>query len=119
VKGYPQTNSNGLSTVTIDNGQNNSDVFVKLVSLTGNFAKPARFVFIPAHGRFTIKAVTPGSYDVRYRDLVSGYLSRSEQFTLEEKKTSRGTQYSDLTLTLYKVQNGNMTTYNLAEDEFE
>ena len=118
VKGYPQTNSNGLSTVTIDNGQNNSDVFVKLVSLTGNFAKPARFVFIPAHGRFTIKAVTPGSYDVRYRDLVSGYLSRSEQFTLEEKKTSRGTQYSDLTLTLYKVQNGNMTTYNLAEDEF-
>lgn len=119
VKGYPQTNSNGLSTVTIDNGQNNSDVFVKLVSLAGNYAKPARFVFIPAHGRFTIKAVTPGSYDVRYRDLVAGYLSRSEQFTLEEKKTARGTQYSDLTLTLYKVQNGNMTTYNLAEDEFE
>ncbi|WPX17206.1 hypothetical protein RHM58_25295 [Pseudomonas sp. 10S4] len=85
MKGYPQTNSNGLSTVTIDNGQNNSDVFVKLVSLTGNYAKPARFVFIPAHGRFTIKAVTPGSYDVRYRDLVAGYLSRSEQFTLEEK----------------------------------
>jgi hypothetical protein len=55
---------------------------------------------------------------VRYRDLVAGYLSRSEQFTLEEKKTSRGTQYSDLTLTLYKVHNGNMTTYNLAEDEF-
>ncbi|WP_447764734.1 J domain-containing protein [Pseudomonas reinekei] len=118
VKGFPQTNSTGLSTVTIDNGQNNSDVFVKLVSLNGNFAKPARIVFIPAHGRFTIKAVTPGSYDVRYRDLVSGHLSRSEQFTLEEQKTSRGTQYSDLTLTLYKVQNGNMTTYNLAEDEF-
>ncbi|MHC8380808.1 J domain-containing protein [Pseudomonas sp. LB3P14] len=118
LKGFPQTNSKGLSTVTIDNGQNNSDVFVKLVSLNGNHAKPARFVFIPAHGRFTVKAVTPGSYDLRYRDLVSGYLSRSKQFTLEEKKTSRGTKHSDLTLTLYKVQNGNMTTYNLAEDEF-
>lgn len=118
VKGFPQTNTTGLSTVTIDNGQNNSDVFVKLVSLNGNFAKPARFVYIPAHGRFTIKAVTAGGYDVRYRDLISGNLSRSEQFTLEEKKTSRGTQYSDLTLTLYKIKNGNMTTYNLAEDEF-
>jgi hypothetical protein len=116
LKGFPQTNSNGLSTVTIDNGQNNSDVFVKLVSLDGSYARPVRLVFIPAHGRFMVKAVTAGSYDVRYRDLITGYLSRSEQFTLEEKKTSRGTQYSDLTLTLYKVQNGNMTTYNLAED---
>lgn len=118
LKGVPQTNTKGLSTVTIDNGQKNSDVFVKLVSLNGNNAKPARFVFIPAHGRFKVKAVTPGRYELRYRDLVSGYLSRSEPFTLEEKKTSRGTQHSDLTLTLYKVQNGNMTTYNLAEDEF-
>ncbi|MHC8400649.1 J domain-containing protein [Pseudomonas sp. MDT1-17] len=118
LKGLPQTNAKGLSTVTIDNGQNSSDVFVKLVSLNGKQAKPARFVFIPAHGRFTAKAVTPGRYDLRYRDLVSGYLSRSEPFKLEEKKTARGTKHSDLTLTLYKVQNGNMTTYNLAEDEF-
>lgn len=118
LNGFPHTHSKGRSTVTIDNGQNNSDVFVKLVSLNGNHAKPARFVFIPAHGRFTVKAVTPGGYDVRYRDLVSGYLSRSEQFTLEEKKTSQGTRYSDHTLKLYKAKNGNMTTYNLAEDEF-
>ena len=59
-----------------------------------------------------------GRYDVRYRDLDTGGLSKTEEFILEEKKTYSGTSYSNLTLTLYKVANGNMTTEAIDESEF-
>lgn len=118
LKGFPRVHANGLSTVTVDNSQNESDVLVKLVSLDGPNAYPVRVFFIPARGSFTANKVTAGSYDVRYRDLSSGGLSRSEKFTLEEIKSYDGTQFSNITMTLYKVRNGNMQTYALAESDF-
>lgn len=118
LNNYPRIHANGLSTVTVDNSQNDSDVFVKLVSLDGPNAFPVRVFFIPAFGQFTLKKVTPGSYDIRYQDLSSGGLSRSEAFSLEETATYDGTQFSNITMTLYKVQNGNMQTYGLSEAEF-
>ena len=53
-----------------------------------------------------------------YRDLGNGGLSRSEQFSLEETETYDGTSYSNITMTLYKVQDGNMQTYDLSESDF-
>lgn len=118
VKGYQQLHSNGLSTVTVDNSRNDSDVFVKLVSLDSAQAYPVRQFYIPASGSFTLKKVNAGSYDVRYRDLGSGGLSRSEVVTLSEMHTAEGARFSNLTMTLYKVKNGNMKTFGLAEAEF-
>ena len=118
VKGYQQLHSNGLSTVTVDNSRNDSEVFVKLVSLDSAQAYPVRQFYIPAFGSFTLKKVTAGSYDVRYRDLGSGGLSRSEAVTLSEVHTAEGARFSNLTMTLYKVKNGNMKTFGLAEAEF-
>ncbi|AMK32886.1 Chaperone protein DnaJ [Pseudomonas putida] len=118
LAGEPQTHTSGHSEVTIDNTRNSSDVFLKLVALQGTVARPARQVFIPAHSQFTMKNLTQGRYDVRYRDLKSGGLSRSEPMQLTEKTTYRGTEYAVITLTLYKVANGNAATYALSEDEF-
>lgn len=118
VKGYKRLHTKGLSTVTVDNSRNDSDVFVKLVSLDGTEAYPVRQFYIPAFGKFTVKKVTAGSYDIRYRDLKNGGLSRSEAFNLEEKETQNGTQFSNISMTLYKVENGNMQTYGLSEAEF-
>jgi len=118
VSGYGQLSHNGLSSVTVDNSQNDSDVFLKLVSLNESEAYPVRHVYIPAFGKFTLDTVTAGNYDIRYRDLGNGNLSRSEQFNLEETKTDDGTRYSNLTMTLYKVPNGNTQTYDLAESDF-
>ena len=72
VKGYKKLNTKGLSSVTVDNSQNNSNVFVKLVSLSGAKSFPARQFFIPANSKFTVNKVTSGNYDVRYRDLSDG-----------------------------------------------
>lgn len=118
LAGEPQTHATGHSELTIDNGRNSSDVQLKLVALEGNLARPARQIFVPAHSQFTIKNLTTGTYDVRYRDLSSGGLSRSEAMHLTETTTQGGIQYSSFTLTLYKVSNGNAKTYSLAEDEF-
>ena len=118
VGGYKRLHSGGLSTVTVDNSRNDSDVFVKLVSLDSAQAYPVRQFYIPAFGSFTLNKITAGSYDIRYRDLANGGLSRSEAFNLEEIQTYDGVQYSNITMTLYKVQNGNMQTYGLSEAEF-
>jgi hypothetical protein len=118
LNGEPQTRAGGHSEITIDNGQNDSDVFVKLVSLSGNIARPARQIFIPANGKFTIKSIEAGRYDVRYQDLKTGTRSRSDGLTLSETADARGIRYSIMTLTLQRARNGNMAIHDLAQDEF-
>jgi len=118
VANYPKLNTDGLSSVTVDNTQNDSDVFVKLVSISASESHPVRVFFIPAFSKFKINSINPGLYDIRYRDLTTGGLARSESFTLEEVSTYDGTRYSDITMTLYKVRNGNMQTFGISEDEF-
>jgi curved DNA-binding protein CbpA len=118
IHGYKKRHLNGLSTVTIDNTRNDSDVFVKLVSLDGSKAYPVRVFFIPAFSSFTLNKVRAGTYDIRYRDLSTGALSRSESFTLTERETYEGIRYSNVSMTLYKVAYGNMHTYPISESEF-
>ena len=118
VQGYPKLNTKGRSSVTIDNHQNDSDVFVKLVYLDSAEAHPVRQFYIPAYGEFTLENINAGQYDVRYRDLNTGGLSRSESFELTEIALENGVQFSRYTMTLYKVRNGNMQTYGLSEEEF-
>jgi hypothetical protein len=118
VKGFKKLHTDGLSKVTIDNSQNNSDVFVKLVAINGFESYPVRVFFIPAFSQFTINSIRAGLYDIRYRDLDSGSLSKSESFILQEIETYDGVEYSNFTMTLYKIQNGNMQTYGLSEGEF-
>lgn len=118
INSYPQLNTSGLSSVTVDNSRNDSDVFVKIFYLTSAKSYPVRVFYIPARTKFTAESLTEGTYDVRYRDLSTGGLSRSESFTLDEIETYNGTQYTEMSLTLYKVPYGNMETYGLSEKEF-
>lgn len=115
IPGYQLLATGGLSSVTVDNTRNSSDVFLKLVSLNSVQAYPVRVCFIPAHSQFKFQAVAAGRYDVRYRDLSSGGYSKTVEFTLTETKTNPGTGVS---LTLYKVANGNMRTETIDESEF-
>lgn len=118
VGGFKRLHTNGLSSVTIDNTQNDADVFVKLVSIDGPQAYPVRTIFIPAFSQFKMNRVSAGAYDIRYRDLNSGALSRSDPIELHQEKTESGTRFSNITVTLYKVQHGNMRTHDLREEEF-
>ena len=104
--------------MTVDNRQNNADVFVKLYLLVGTKRFVTRVFFIPAYSAFTAESMAPGLYDVRYMDLDSGDLARTESFILKQSESYSGTEYSNITLTLYKVKNGNMQTTRISVDEF-
>lgn len=118
IEGYPREFTNGHSTVTVDNSQNDSDVLVKLFSLDTEPPKPARVFFIRAGEKFTVESVAPGTYDVRHQDLDTGGLSRTEPLEIEEEETAEGVNFTQLTLTLFKVANGNLETYPLSPGEF-
>jgi hypothetical protein len=114
---YPKKATNGLSSLTIKNDGNDSDVFVKVFSrATG---RPVRVFFVRAHESFTAKEITPGKYDVRYRDLDSGGFAKTDEFEFAETKDSEGTNYKNMVMTLYKVANGNMHTEDISAESFE
>ena len=116
--GYRQLNNIGLSSLTIDNSANSTDVFVKLFSVENNNIYQARAFYIAAHDSFIVKNITAGKYDIRYLDLGDGSIYRSDLFNLSETETYNGVNFSNLTITLYKVQNGNMQTRKISGSEF-
>lgn len=116
--GYPILNSDGYSEIIIDNSRNDSDVYVKLFYLEPDEPYAVRNFYIPAYGGFTLQNVRAGSYDIRYLNLNTGSLSRSQSFDLIERETDYSVRYSSLTITLYKVVNGNFKTYPITEDDF-
>jgi len=122
LRGFPYLNVEGHSTVTVDNSDGDSDVLIKLVSIGGAKAYPVRTAFIPATSRLTFDKLTPGSYDIRYRDLDDGTLTRTEAFDVDEHKLrdarGAGVEYTTLSFTLYKVRDGNAQSFPLAESEF-
>lgn len=118
VQGYERLNTSGRSRVTIDNSQNSSNAFVKLVDISNSRPHAVRSVFVPAYESFTIRSISPGLYDIRYKDLQDGGLSRSETFTLSEITEDNAVRYDTMTITLYKVAHGNMETYPISEGDF-
>lgn len=95
-----------------------SDVFLKLVSLDQPQAYPVRVCFIPKHSQFQFEKVTQGRYDVRYWNLATGRILKSQPFTLKETPTQSGTQFDKYSLTLYTVRNGNTHTETIDESQF-
>lgn len=118
ITGYPRKFTIGLSSVTVDNTRNSSDVFVKLFMLITSPPTAIRVFFIRAGEQFTVRHVLPGNYDVRYRELDSGLLLRSDSFELKEIPTAEGTRYHVFRMTLYKVPGGTMRTYEISESDF-
>ena len=116
VNGYKRLNRKGLSKITIDNGDNSSDVFVKVYSLDSD--KMIAAFYIPGFDKFTVDKVAPGNYDVRYLDLTYGGFAKTDSFALEEIATSEGIKYQNMTMTLYKIRNGNMQTHKIDADDF-
>jgi hypothetical protein len=120
IKKYQQKANSGYSSLTIKNDGNDSDVYVKVFDLNKSKAKPVRYFFVRARESFTAEKITPGKYDVRYRDLESGATTKTQDFQLQETKEQDGSvNYSNMTMTLYKVANGNMQTEPIDEEAFE
>ena len=118
VAGYPRLNNNGASILTIDNSRNTEAVFGKLYYLDGSKLEAVRYFYIPGGGGLNLRDISPGNYDVRYKGLQNGSISKSETILMEEYEDYDSLRFSEITMTLYKVSNGNMQTYSISESEF-
>ena len=111
-------NGKGYSAVTIDNTKYDADVFVKLVHITTERAFPVRHLFIPKGESIKTSNLRPGQYDVRYQDLSTGSLVKTQSFELTEVRETDSVRFSEISMTLYKVRDGNMQTQQISESEF-
>lgn len=118
VEGYPIEAVGGLSSVTIDNTLNTSDVYLKLVCHSESGAIPVRTCFIPARSLFTFSTVRSGRYEVRYRDLKTGLLAKSEPFDLTERSIGGRTEFSKFNIPLYQVALGGQAKPPFTDPEF-
>ncbi|EJE49707.1 DnaJ-class molecular chaperone with C-terminal Zn finger domain containing protein [Acidovorax sp. CF316] len=131
VDGYPLLNSEGDGSLTVDNGSNDSDAFVKLVSQGDGQPQVVRHIYVPAYQRFTVDRLAPGRYDLRYRNLASGALARTPAVTVtaaaapqalpdggQAPKPAAPGEAPPLTVALYKEPQGKLPALRLAEKEF-
>jgi len=116
--GIRQRAFGGLSKLTIDNTNGGSSVYVKLCRPNNERCDGLRHVFITQGASFVLANIAPGTYDIRYRDLSSGHIARSEPLLLQQIEDAQGTRFSVVRLTLYRVAGGNTSFVPLSEEQF-
>lgn len=114
----PITKTNGYSSITIDNSQGQSNIYIKLAHPNEGKLPGIREAYIPANKKFKMNKIEPGIYMVKYKDVETGCNYKSDFFRVEESKSQQGVEFSDVTLTIYTMYNGNMSFEGLSENEF-
>lgn len=117
LKGQPRAAVGGLSTFTVDNRQGGRDAVARIYL---NGKKPAVRSMYVKHGEtFKAEAILPGTYVFRYRFIGSEDTFESDKdFPLTQTETETGTRYSNVTVTLFKVKDGNMSTRKVDPNSF-
>lgn len=114
----PITHTAGYSTITIDNSEGGVDIWAKLARPGDTKTAGIREAYIPKGSTFTMNKIEPGAYVVKYKDVATGCNSLSDPFSIEQVEEYSGIRYSQLTLTIYRVLNGNMNFDRLPEANF-
>ncbi len=120
IEGYEPAFTNGRSLLNVDNTKNNYDIYLKLYNLDVTPAGLASVFFVKAGDQFTVEQISSGSYELRYRNLDTGNQFRTETLTFAESSdpSSGAFTFTELTVKLYGVVNGNMNTYPITEENF-
>ena len=90
-------------------------MLVKLIDLGFNRPQVVRTAFLHAYEEFEFHNVEAGSYDIRYQDLDSGVISKSQPFSLSQSAETHSTTFR---LTLYTVAGWNTNAEVIGPDEF-
>ena len=116
-KGVYQQAPSGLSKFTVNNTNGVADATARIYL---NGTKPAaRSMYIKSGEKFTASQLPPGSYIFRYRFIGSPKTYEADQiFSLTEVSTETGTTYSNFTVTLFTVRDGNMSVKEVPSDKF-
>jgi curved DNA-binding protein CbpA len=103
LSGFKKLFNDGQSTVTLDNSANPSDVYAKLYAHREARPFAVRWILVKARDVFVVGELRAGRYEVRYRDLDNGVVTRSEPFELREGSVAEGTRFTAARIPLQKV----------------
>ncbi len=117
VKGSFKGAQGGLSTFTVDNRQGGADAVARLYL---NGSKPAvRSMYVRSGETFKAESLAPGNYVLRYRFIGSEDTFEADRImSLKQIEGESGTQYSNVTVTLFKQVGGNLNTKKVPVDQF-
>lgn len=118
IIGYEQLANEDYATLTINNTENTSDLYLKLYALDGDYTTPVRVFFVIAEGEFTLEDLNVGDYELRYQDLDTGGFAKTEPLPLKMVEKADGTYFSNVEVILSKVVNGNLETEPILEEDF-
>jgi hypothetical protein len=105
----------GRSTFTIDNTGGAGSALVRLY----RDGQAVRTFAADAGSTATASGLAPGTYRLRYKLVESGKVFEArDDFKLREVRDDRGVTFSRVTVTLYKVSDGNLQTYEVPADRF-
>jgi hypothetical protein len=118
IAGYPRLNVLGMADVIADNSGGVNDLFVKLIDRDQTPMKAVRVFFVQSKGQLKLERVKPGHYDLRYMNLDTGQIRRSDVFEVTYTKMDKRDGYMRWTIGLYGVIDG--TTYHeeITQSEF-
>lgn len=117
LKGSPKAAQDGMSTFTVDNSKGGADAVARLYF---NGAKPAvRSMYVRTGHIFKAESLSPGNYVLRYRFVGSEETYEADRLiVLKQVKTETGTQFSNVTVTLFREVGGNLNTKKVSPDQF-
>jgi hypothetical protein len=84
LPGYRIGRRSGTGRVTIDATEHRSDVLLRIYAVGPGGEVGVRTAFIASGSHFTLENLAAGTYQVRYRDLDSGALTRSQLFEVAD-----------------------------------
>lgn len=115
--GQAPAEDEGLSSFNVDNTDGGGDAIVRLYHIGGT--KAPRTFSVRQGDQFTVRGLAAGDYKMRYRyNGSSATYEALETFALREEPTEDGRRYSRIEVTLYRVDNGNMRTAEVAPEDF-
>ncbi|MCC8392248.1 J domain-containing protein [Paraburkholderia sp. MMS20-SJTR3] len=118
IEGEAIRQNSGHWQVTVDNARNDFGVFAKLTWVDSIAHVPVRQFYIPAGASFTLSDITPGNYDIRYQDVMTGSLFKSETFNLPEQGAASEAEAAGPRITLYPAADGTARPVPIAEADF-
>ncbi|RVT88344.1 sel1 repeat family protein [Inhella crocodyli] len=117
VTGSKRLATGGRSSFTIDNSRGGGDALVRLYREGGGSA--VRSVFVKNGEKFKLQGLAAGRYVMRYRYMGSTKTYEADQvFDLQEVDEADGVRFSNVRVTLYQVQGGNMRTKEVPSEQF-
>lgn len=113
----PILHDDGNATVRVENAENASDVYARLIAVYGLNEYLVREFYIPAYGQFALGNLPPGRYDLRYFSLDNGRESR-EEFIVNDAAGADSSWETQVTVSLDNARSKAMESTGFSATQF-